>query len=83
MKAGNRIRVSTYIMGYESGFEDFTVEEFRFCLGIFMSPQHREAGHFTPLCELFEPGPDSRREYISNYGEYHSGMVQGWSDLPA
>ncbi len=83
MKAGNRIRVSTYVMGYACGFEDFTVEEFRYCLGIFRSPQHREAGNFTPLCELFEPGPDSCRKYISNYGEYHSDMVQGWSDLPA
>lgn len=82
MKAGNRIRVTTYCMGHVSGYEDFTIEEFRYCLGIFQTPQHREAGHFTPLCELFERGPDSQNKYISNYGEYVSEMVQGWSDLP-
>lgn len=82
MKAGDRIRVTTYIMGYESGFEDYTVEEFRYCLGIFQSPQHRQAGNFTPLCELFERGPDSENSYISNYGEYVTNMVQGWSDIP-
>ena len=82
MKAGDRIRVTTYIMGYESGFEDYTVEEFRYCLGIFKSPQHRQAGNFTPLCELFERGPDSENSYISNYGEYVTNMVQGWSDIP-
>jgi hypothetical protein len=82
MKSGDRIRVTTYIMGYESGFEDYTVEEFRYCLGIFQSPQHRQAGNFTPLCELFERGPDSENSYISNYGEYVTNMVQGWSDIP-
>lgn len=82
MKAGRKIRVTTYCMGYESGFEDYTVEEFRHCLGIFQTPQHREAGHFTPLCEMYERGPESQNKYISNYGEYISDMVQGWSDLP-
>lgn len=82
MRAGNRIRVTTYCMGHADGYEDFTVEEFRHCLGIFRSPQDREAGNFTPLCELFERGPDSQNKYISNYGEYVSDMVQGWSDLP-
>lgn len=82
MKSGDRIRVTTYIMGYESGFEDYTVEEFRYCLGIFQSPQHRQAGNFTPLCELFERGPDSENSYISNYGEYVTNLVQGWSDIP-
>ena len=83
MKAGNRIRVTMYCFGQDIGFEDFTVEEFRYCLGIFRSEQHREAEHFTPLCELFERGPDSENKYISNYGEYISNMVQGWSDLPS
>lgn len=82
MKAGCKIRVTTYCMGYEDGFEDYVVEEFRYCLGIFQTPQHREAGHFTPLCELYERGPESQNKYISNYGEYVSDMVQGWSDLP-
>ena len=83
MKAGNRIRVATYVMGYPSGFEDFTVEEFRYCLGIFQSPQHRLAGQFTPLCELYERGPDSHNGYIPNHGEYVTNLVQGWSDLPS
>ncbi|WP_110949196.1 hypothetical protein [Pseudomonas bohemica] len=83
MKAGNRIRVSTYFMGYPTGYEDFTVEEFRYCLGIFQTPQHRQAGHFTPLCELYERGPDSENDYIPNYGEYFTNPVQGWSDLPS
>lgn len=82
MKAGCKIRVTEYCFGHEAGFEDFVVEEFRHCLGIFRSPQHREAGHFTPLCDLFERGPESKNKYISNYGEYVSDMVQGWSDLP-
>lgn len=30
MKAGNKIRVTTYFMGYETCFEDFIVEEFRY-----------------------------------------------------
>lgn len=82
MKVGNRVRVSTYIMGYEVGFEDYTIEEFRYCLGFFRSEEHRLAGHFTPLCELYERGPDSENSYISNYGEYVTNLVQGWSDLP-
>lgn len=82
MKAGNRIRVTTYIMGYESDYEDFTVEEFRYCLGIFQSEQHRLASHFTPLCDLYERGPDSENSYSSNYGEYYTNPVQGWSDIP-
>ena len=82
MKAGNRIRVTTYFMGYETGYEDFTVEEFRYCLGIFRSEQHRLANNFTPLCDLYERGPNSENSYISNYGEYYTNPVPGWSDIP-
>lgn len=82
MQAGNRIRVQFYMMGHPSYQEDFTVEEFRFCLGVFLSDDHRKAGHFTPLCEMYEPGPYSRQEYISNYGEYTTDMVPAWMDLP-
>lgn len=82
MKAGNKIRVTEYFCGHDIGFEDYTIEEFRHCLGIFQSEQHREAGDFTPLCELYERGPDSENKYISNYGEYLTNKVQGWSDLP-
>ena len=82
MKEGDKIRVFTYTMGCRTGTKDFVVEKFRHCLGIFESEHHRTAGHFTPLCKLYEPGPDSEQKYISNYGEYRSNMVQGWMDLP-
>jgi len=78
MKPGDKIRIFT-IFG---DTEDFIVEEFRYCLGIFPSEQHRKAGHFTPLCELYEPGAYSKQEYISNYGNYNSNEVQAWMDIP-
>ena len=81
MKAGDRIRVFTYTMGRRTGAKDLTVEEFRYCLGVFGNAQHRKAGDFTPLCNLYEPGPESVREYISNFGEYHTNMVQAWMDM--
>ncbi len=83
MKAGDRIRVQHYIFGCASHTDDFTVEEFRYCLGIFKSEQHREAGAFTPLCELYEPGAESTGEHISNFGEYTTNKVQAWMDIPA
>lgn len=82
MKVGDKIRLITYIFSHESGTEDFTVEYFRHCLGIFQTPQHRVAGKFTPLCELYEPGAYSETKYISNHGEYRTDMVQSWMDLP-
>lgn len=75
MKAGDRIRLIRYIMGHPVETLDYTVEEFRFALGIFQSEEARIAGHFTPLCDLYEPGPDSTQEYIPNYGEYYTNMV--------
>jgi hypothetical protein len=77
MEAGDRIRVIT-----RYGTEDHTVEEFRFCLGVFLSDAHRQAGDFTPLCELYEPGPESEERYISNYGSYHTNQVPAWADIP-
>ena len=82
MKAGNRIRIQHYICGHPSECTDHTVEEFRFCLGIFLSEQARTAGHFTPLCALYERGPESEDKYISNYGEYYTNPVQSWMDIP-
>jgi len=82
MESGDRIRVQHYMMGCKSHTEDYTVEEFRFCLGIFLSGCDRTAGNFTPLCELFESGADSENLYISNYGEYTSNKVQSWMDIP-
>lgn len=83
MKAGDKIRVQMYIMGHHKGdLKDFVVEEYRYCLGIFLSEQHRTAGRFTPLCELYEPGPDSEKDYIPNFGEYTTNEVPAWMDIP-
>ena len=78
MKAGDKIRVFT-IYG---DTQDFIVEEFRYALGVFASVKHRQANDFTPLCELYERGPDSRDDYISNYGECYTNPVQAWMDIP-
>ena len=82
MKAGDRIRVQTYMMGYINGTSDFTVEEFRHCLGIFVSPQHRTAENFKPLCDMYERGPESEDRYISNYGEYTTNLVPAFMNIP-
>jgi hypothetical protein len=82
MKAGDKIRVQNYCMGRPTGTTDYIVEEFRYCLGIFQSEQHRTSNRFTPLCELFERGPESENKYISNFGEYYTNPVQAWTDLP-
>lgn len=82
MKAGDRIRVQQYIMGCPTEQEDFTVEEFRYCLGFFESEQHRTMGIFTPLCDMYEKGPDSEEKYMSNMGEYVTNKVPAWMDLP-
>ncbi len=81
MKAGDKIRCREYLMGVSTGTSDFTVEEFRFCLGVFQSDQHREAGRFTPLCDLYERGPESEDKYISNFGEYVSNQVPMFMNL--
>lgn len=82
MKVGDKIRVFTYCMGHETGTVDHTIEEFRYCLGFFQSKDHRKASEFTPLCVLYERGPDSENDYISNYGEYYTNPVQAWMNLP-
>jgi len=82
MQAGDRIRVGYYINGHMAGYNDYTVELFRYCLGIFPSNDHREASKFTPLCDLYERGAYSEKKYISNFGEYHTNLVQAWMDIP-
>jgi hypothetical protein len=82
MKAGDRIRVQKYIAGHASHCDDYTVEEFRFCLGVFLSEADRTAQNFTPLCELFEPAPDAAQGYIPNYGPFWDKWVQGFMNLP-
>jgi hypothetical protein len=60
---------------------DLTVEMFRDCLGVFLSPQYREAGLFTPLCEMYGHGGNSETGYISNFGEYVKNPVALWVQL--
>lgn len=77
IKAGNFIRLQ-----HEYGYlMDFVVEEYQFCLGVFMSESHRRAGDFTPLCILYGPGPDSEEQYEPNYGQYKDNLVPGWMDI--
>ncbi len=82
MKIGDRIRVQKYIMGHAAYQDDYTVEEFRHCLGIFLSDCDRKAQRFTPLCDLYEPAPDAKQGYIPNYGEYYDSFVPSFMNLP-
>ena len=82
MKAGDRIRLDVGWHGMYTDLQDFTVEEFRYCLGIFKSESHRKAGVFTPLCELYENGPDSECKYIGNFGEYYTNQVPAFMNIP-
>lgn len=83
IKAGDRIRLTQYVMGcWAIGTEDFTVEEFRHCLGIFQSDECRQAEIFTPLCELYERGPDSEDKYMPNFGEYVTNKVPSFMNIP-
>lgn len=82
MRAGDRIRVQIYMGGHPAYTEDYTVELFRHCLGIFESEEDRKAQNFTPLCELYEPAPDAEKGYIPNYGEYYTDYVQAFMNIP-
>lgn len=64
MQVGDRIRIKSYY----GDINDYNVEEFRYCLGIFESDAHRKAQRFTPLCELYEPAPEAHQGYIGNFG---------------
>lgn len=82
MKAGDKIRLTQYVMGfYQNGTKDYTVEEFRYCLGIFESDDHRKAEIFTPLCELYERGPESEDRYLPNFGEYVTNKVPAFMNI--
>lgn len=82
MKAGDKIRIDWMHFGCRwAEVEDYTIVEYRHTLGIFKSEEARKAGHLTPLCELYYDGPDTERDYISNYGEYKTNLVQGWADI--
>ncbi|WP_414456808.1 hypothetical protein [Enterobacter kobei] len=53
------------------------LEIYRHTLGFFEDDSHREAGIFTPLSDpdLWVDGPDSKEEYIYNFGSYRSNQV--------
>lgn len=79
LQVGDKIRLQHPFMGYCT---DFIVEEFRQCLGIFQSDADRLAGKFTPLCDLWGEGPDSKKDYIGNYGPYYTNQVPIWMNIP-
>ena len=81
MKVGDRIRIQSYIFSTPTDRKDYTVEKFRHCLGVFLSDNDRTAQIFTPLCSLYERGPESKDLYISNYGAYYTNQVQAWMDI--
>ena len=82
MKAGDKIRVfEHYPNGLPSGTRDYLVEEFRHCLGIFLEETDRVMQRFTPLCELYEPAPDSESKHMGNCGPYHTKYVQSFMNL--
>jgi hypothetical protein len=58
-----------------------TVVMFRDCLGVFLEPQHKTMQDFTPLCALYERGPDSKSQYMPNFGEYYTNPVAAWMQL--
>ena len=78
LHAGDRIRLE----GQWGAYYISEVELFRDCLGVFLSTAHREAGQFTPLCELYGPGAGSEDRYISNFGTYTMNPVAQWAQVP-
>lgn len=81
MQAGDRIRLELTMMGHKIGTEDYTVEMFRDCLGIFKDEDCRVTGYFTPLCELYGRGPESEDKYRPNFGEYVTNQVPIYMNL--
>lgn len=80
-KPGDRIRwirPMWWGTGYE--VEEYTLEIYRYTLGFFKDSAHREAGHFTPLCDedLWTDGPDSKDGYACNHGSYRTNKVQAF-----
>ena len=63
--------------------KEYTIEEFRHCLGVFIDENYREAGRFAALCDLYTDGPESEQKYISNFGEYRTNQVPSWADIPS
>lgn len=74
-KVGDTVRVPWYIFGRFAYFTEFKLEEYNYCLG-FYKDGPKTPCNFTPLSELYEPAPDSKREYVSHYGEIATDYIQ-------
>lgn len=81
VNAGDKIQLDLGWDGMTVDLQDFTVEEFRFALGVFLSDDHRKMKKFTPLCELFCDGPNSEKEHMPHYGEYSTNQVPSFKLL--
>jgi hypothetical protein len=81
MKAGDKIRFDIGWSGCPE-LRDFIIEEYRYCLGIFIDEAHRRAGRFIPLCDMYGAGPDSKEAYEPNVGEYTTNEVPLFMNIP-
>jgi hypothetical protein len=80
VQPGDIIRIPLYMCGHEYDAWEGPVEVFRGCLGIFFrEPADRTAQRFTPLCDLYMRGPESKQDYIPNYGEYFTNQVPAFT----
>jgi hypothetical protein len=77
VEAGDKILIKWHNGLYEDE-NVFEVVFFRFALGFFESEEAKEAGNFTPLCDVYKKSEKSTQEYISNYGEYISNKIPAW-----
>lgn len=77
--AGDKIRIE----GHWGNVYIRRVELFRDCLGVFLTQSDRNAGDFTPLCELYGFGAGSSNEYEPNHGQYVANPVALFSQVPS
>ena len=74
-KVGDTVRVPVYIFGKFAYFDKFKIESYNYCLGFYRG-NPKTPCNFTPLSELYEPGPESEIDYVSNYGQIHTSYIQ-------
>lgn len=73
LKAGDKVLVKWHNGLYEDEGV-FVLEEYVFCLGFFITEDHRTAHKFTPLSDLMKPAND-KMSYISNFGAYPVDVI--------
>ncbi len=78
IKEGDKIKLKEYFGDKVIGEDVYTVEYFRYALGIFISENARLSGDFTPLCSLYGKSEYSKECYIPNYGSYFTCEVPLW-----